>query len=168
MYFHIKVPSKLGIYRLNNQEVIKHFLISLSLLQLLLTNKPQRKHERPKEDILLLLNTTSELHFHWTKQNPQLWPPPNKGGVMLQIIKQLKSYQGEGSYPEPSQLTRMGHTLPCWRAWSGRSSMPVGHKPGTWSTVPRNVINIFSQDSAFFQGDTLPTSSCCKVCWPSL
>lgn len=29
MYFHIKALTKFGIYRLNNQEVIKHFLISL-------------------------------------------------------------------------------------------------------------------------------------------
>lgn len=111
--FTSKSSQMLGIYRLNNQEVIKHFLISLSLLHLLLTNKSQRKCERPKEDIILLLDATSELCLHWGKQNPQLWPPPNEGSVVVQVTR-----QGEGSCPEPSQPTHSGHIFPisCWAA----------------------------------------------------
>lgn len=51
------------------------------------------------------------LSYIFTEKNKiLLWLPLNKGSVMPQSTKQLKSYQDEGSYPEPSQLTHLRHT----------------------------------------------------------
>ena len=47
-------------------------------------------------------------------------------------MRHLNSYQGEGSYPEPSQLTRLRRAFLCWRAWCWRSGMPTRGEVWHW------------------------------------
>lgn len=87
MYFHIKVPSKLGIYRLNNQEVIKYFLISLSVPP---TSYKWATEEtwKTKGRYYFAIGYYFWAMFSLRKIKSSVMAPLNKGSVMPQSTEQ--------------------------------------------------------------------------------
>lgn len=107
------------------------------------------------------------LSYIFTEKNKiLLWLPLNKGSVMPQSTKQLKSYQDEGSYPEPSQPTHLRHTFPYWRTRCRRSSGGISLALAAQHWEACN--NIFCRAAAFLQRAVLSTSSHCRVSQQSL
>lgn len=168
MYFHIKVPSKLGIYRLNNQEVIKRFLISLSVAP---TSYKQTTEEtwKTKGRYSFAIGCYFWATFSLRKTKSSVMATPKQrqchapGDEAVEILLGWRVI----SWTKPANTLET--RIPLLKGMVRKERHAHRGISLALAAQCREVsVNIFCGAAAFLQRATLPTSSRCRVSWLSL